>query len=82
MKEKKPKLENGLPTKSIPPTAYLSLLKYVEERGITMQHFAEENGFNNCTISKWANGHRSPRLDKAQRLEKLTNGRVKAIDWD
>lgn len=82
MKGKIPKAETKLKVKSSPPTAYLSLLEYVEEKGMTMQHFAEMHGFNNCTISKWGHGKRTPRLDKAQQLEKLTHGRVRAIDWD
>ena len=49
---------------------------------MTVKKFSETYGFNHFTISKWGNSHRRPRLDMAQRLEKLTGGKVKAIDWD
>lgn len=64
------------------PTAYNCLLEFLEEKQMTVKTFSELYGFNQFTVSKWANNHRRPRLDMAQRLEKLTGGRVKAIDWD
>lgn len=64
------------------PTAYDCLLEFLEEKGMTVKKFSEVYGFNHFTISKWGNSHRRPRLDMAQKLEKLTGGKVKAIDWD
>jgi len=64
------------------PTAYNCLLEFIGEKGMTVKKFSETYGFNHFTISKWGNSHRRPRLDMAQRLEKLTGGKVKAIDWD
>jgi DNA-binding transcriptional regulator YdaS (Cro superfamily) len=57
-------------------------MAFLDEKGMTVKRFSELYGFNQFSISKWANGHRSPRLDRAQTLERLTRGKVRAIDWD
>ena len=57
-------------------------MAFLEEKGMTVKRFSELYGFNQFSISKWGNGHRSPRLDRAQTLERLTRGKVRAIDWD
>jgi len=64
------------------PTAYNCLLEFLKEKKMTVKSFSKLHGLNHFTISKWANNHRRPRLDMAQKIEKLTGGKVKAIDWD
>ena len=64
------------------PTAYASLVELCEEQGLTIRLWAEKHGLNHFALSKWGRRHRKPRLEKAVFIQKITNGRVRAIDWD
>ena len=64
------------------PKAYDALVEYVAGQGHSVRSFAKENGLNYFAISRWANRHRRPSLSRAIEIEKLTDGAVRAIDWE
>jgi hypothetical protein len=63
------------------PKAYMSLVSYCNDNGMTIQDFCDEHGFCPCAISRWGSRKRRPSLRKAVALEKATGGAVQARDW-
>ncbi len=64
------------------PKAYISLVNYCNDRGMTIQDFCDEHGFCPCAVSRWGSRKRRPSLRKAVALERVTEGAVLARDWE
>lgn len=58
-----------------------NLTEYRAENGINQRAFSEMVGVHKSIISKIESGVAKPGLDLAARIERATDGQVKAISW-
>lgn len=59
----------------------MKLAKYLETHDITASDLASRLGVPVSTVSRWARGERSPRIDMAERLREVTGGAVTFADF-
>lgn len=61
--------------------AYMTLLDYLRENGITYEAFGAQLGVAKSQVWRWANDERLPDLRTALEIERLTAGAVQPNDW-
>jgi len=54
---------------------------YLSERGITQRAFAKDLGVDPGTVSRMSRNEMTPSLDLAAKIERITNGHIKAVSW-
>ena len=57
------------------------LQQYFKNTGVMKVFFANKIGATPTSLSAWLHGRTVPNIDFAFRIEKATNGFVKAQDW-
>jgi transcriptional regulator with XRE-family HTH domain len=58
------------------------LLKYMKENSINRSEFAEELGITANSLDRLCSSIRRPGLDLANKIEKLTKGKVPTTFWE
>ena len=58
-----------------------NLSTYLSEAGISQRDFAEIIGVDKGTVSRLVAGKMTPRLELAAKIQAVTGGAVKAVDW-
>ncbi|SFL17903.1 helix-turn-helix domain-containing protein [Methylorubrum salsuginis] len=59
----------------------MTLTDYLREHGLTHAEFAAQIGATQAAVTRYANGRRKPSLAKIIRIESVTDGAVRAIDF-
>lgn len=59
----------------------MKLKTYLSTTGTSHSAFAEKLGVSQVTVTRYANGERSPSLKMALKIEDLTKRKVKVSDW-
>lgn len=59
----------------------MKLKQYLDENGIRPSFFARKLDVTKSQMSVWFSGKVIPRKEMIKKIEKLTAGKVKIIDW-
>lgn len=59
----------------------MKLAKYLHDKGITQETFAESLGAGQQSVSKWVRGDAVPRAETIGAIDRLTKGAVRLADW-
>lgn len=59
----------------------MKLNEYFEETGVMKAFFAKKIGTTPTSLQSWLKGKTKPKIDLVLKIEKQTNGFVKAKDW-
>lgn len=59
----------------------MKLAEYFKSKNIKHTDFAETLGVSQVTVTRYANGKRTPSLEMALRIEDLTKKKVRVSDW-
>lgn len=73
-----PRPPRPLPRRS---AASVALETWLAERAITQTSLAEDLGLLRALVNAYVRGVRVPKLDAAERLERITGGAVRVLDW-
>jgi DNA-binding transcriptional regulator YiaG len=57
------------------------LTRTLEEMDLTDSYFASKVGVSVYAVRKWRSGERTPRDKHKTKIEAITQGRIKIIDW-
>ena len=58
----------------------MKLEKYLKKNNLSVREFARQSKISHTSIQRYKTGERTPRLEVALKIEKLTNGEVKVKD--
>lgn len=70
------------PTASMILEPRLELQKFLRERGLSYHDAGKFLHLSAQAVCNWVKGHRIPGPRARQQIELLTNGRIKAMDWE
>jgi transcriptional regulator with XRE-family HTH domain len=59
----------------------MRLIDYLRQQKLTHAEFATRIGATQAAVTRYANGRRMPSLGKIIRIERETDGAVRAIDF-
>lgn len=59
----------------------MKLKSYLSDKNIKHSDFAEKLGVSQVTVTRYANGKRTPSLGMARRIEDITKRKVRVSDW-